>query len=64
MHDMTEFLDLHQRIHLDRLRSTNTIDVVPREIDEHHMLRSILDRREQRCGKNLVLYHTSVFRQY
>jgi hypothetical protein len=43
MHDMTEFFYSHQAIDVNGLRPTDAIDVIPSEIDQHHMLGTILD---------------------
>jgi hypothetical protein len=41
MDDMTEFLQSHQIIHLDSLRLADSVDIVPRQIDQHDMLCTI-----------------------
>lgn len=42
MYDMAEFLQLHERINLYRLRLAYPIDVVPGKVNKHDVLRTIL----------------------
>src|ERR1700753_3368722 len=43
--DVAELLNGHQVIHFDRRRSARTIDVVPREVNQHDMFGTIFLRR-------------------
>lgn len=49
MDDMTEFLELHQIVHVHRLGLADPVDVVSGQIDQHDVLGSIL----LRCQKSL-----------
>jgi hypothetical protein len=55
MHDVAELLDLHQGIDIDSLGSTDTVHVVAREVDEHNVLGSILERVLKSFGEAFIL---------
>ena len=55
VHDVAELLDLHQAVDLDSIGPADAVDVVAREVDEHDVLGPVLEGREERGRKNLIL---------
>jgi hypothetical protein len=42
VNDVREFLDSHQVVEVDSFGLADSVDVVPSEIDQHDMFRSVL----------------------
>jgi hypothetical protein len=53
--DVAELLELHEVVDLDGLGLAHAVHVVPREVDEHDVLRAVLLAPEQRAPELLVL---------
>lgn len=56
MHDVTELLNLHQTVDLDRSGLADSVDVVPCQVNEHDVLGSVLEGSEKTGSENLVLW--------